>query len=529
MQKVRPTPALLAAIAGLAVLGGCAGRSATLADGSPAPRGADSGVLLASSAMVPGSLQAAAVGGLTADCSGPGLGVMVEGSLSGNRYLYDANGEPCEPAQMLFDGSTAADARAADPSIALTFFDSPTPLPARATSSLPALPNVKVASELLAKMPPAHPQEELPQPKPMAPGSNIGQPAAKVSQVAPAQQDLLPKHVVEQKPAPKVDPLVEQLGTWQAVDNTAAARMGEADAAAARNLARIADEKRAASEQETIAQLSAKLRERERQIQEEQRRHAETLERAATTRAQTSAEEATRRQHEAQLQDELEATQKRLQEFEALAKQLQAEKGQKEKAYQNKISSLSTNLKQAEAQADDSRRQLIAAAAAKIAEAEQLANAAQIQEQQAKLREAERLKAEAETMMDRALALRAGQSVHDMLNANQVEPAAGPVALDDVMVTVHAKNQSLQGLTDAVLAQAAAHGSEKWQADWQLSPENQYLMAEKWSLTAEAPVQQVLAQLAAQVKAAHNITLTFTQFEKSHLLVVTDTPSAAKK
>jgi hypothetical protein len=458
---------------------GCVTTSAPTQTVFSAPHANDGGVVIAESFMVPGTTTATDNSGTTDDCAGPGLGIRVDSSTSGGNFLYDKNGEPCEAAQTVFNGSSALGSRAADPSIALSFYDQTGPIP-DTLETADALPSVRVTSKLYKT----------------TRRQGVGAPAG--------------------------DPLLATLTKWQRQDTTTVTRIDEADAAAARNLDNIA--KNARDDEEGKAQLMAKLRERERQVEEERIRNEATLERSQANRATTSAAQTAWQQKENELQAELDATRQRLAQFQQLNQRLTAEKSAKEQAYQNRISSLSADLKAAEIQSDNSRRELVMQAAAKIAEAEQLAHAAQIQEQDARLREAARLKQEAQTMMDRALAIKAGQGV---VVQGVGAPEAAPMALLQTPVVVHARQQTLSAILDDLLTQARPQAG-KWQADWQLSAGAQRLLSEKWSLTAEAPLQDVLSQLQQQVKVADGITLSFTQFNQSRLLVVTDAAATAK-
>jgi len=481
------------ALGGAALLAGCAATPPQNA--FTPPQKGDGGVVIATSSLVSGVTAATTGTGQPDDCGGPGMGVRVQTSTGTGQFLYDKNGEPCEAAHVLFDGGTPLGSRAADPAIQLTVFDSLGPLPRESAQppSLTPLPRIKVTSQLVPALAAVEP---------------AAGPAAALK--APA----VVTHIQPQKP----DTLVATLTQWQAADTAAARRDAEANAAAERNLANIAKQTRDSQSDATIAKLMSQLRERERMVEEERRRNEETMARAAQNRATTTAAQQAWQQKEEQLQAELSATQQRLQQFQQLSQQLAADKASKEKAYQSKITSLNADLQAAEQQADASRRDLVLKAAAKIAEAEQLAHAAQIQEQDARLREAARLKAEAETMMDRALAIKTGNNV---VVGGVGAPAAAPMALMQTPVVLHASGQTLKDILADVLKQASAQAGD-WQADWQLSGKAAKLLREKWSLTAEAPVQQVLKQLAQQVHAADGITLSFTQFNQSRLLVVTD-------
>jgi hypothetical protein len=513
-HRAKPLAVVFALAAQLA---GCAAVRPSV-DEYAAPQIGDEGILLTESEMLPGVTGAATASGTPDDCAGPGLGIMVGSSTAGGKYLYDSNGEPCDAAKVLFDGRTALDSRAADPTISLSFHDATGPIPPP-RAEIPRIDTSVTPPKAEAKVAVAQ------KPKQPAPGTTLGEPKPAPGKLATAADPVIPaRRVVKEAPTPKPDPLLTTLSSWRVADNAASARTREADAAAARNLENIAREERTSQEQDTIAALAAKLRERERQIQEEQRRQAETLERSEKNRQQTSAAHQAWQQRESELQAELDATQERLKQFEQLNNRLQQEKSQKEHSYQQEIQGLTSDLKAAQAQADVSRRSLIIQAAAKIAEAEKLAAAAALQERDAQLREATRLKHEADAMMDKALALQSGKS--SALAA--LEPAADTEQpLETVPVVLHAKNQTLEQLLATALQQAASKAGP-WKSDWQLSAAAQYILKEKWSLTAEAPVQQVFDQLATQVKKAHNITLTFTQFNQSRLVVVTDTPPATR-
>ncbi len=483
------------------LLAGCAAVPVSRPTAFEAPRLSDEGVVIAESALVTGVSKGNSITGATDDCSGPGLGVTVGTTRGDDRFLFDKNGEPCDSAEMLFDGRAQSNQRQSDPSISLKFFDGKANKTAGDLPDLEPIPTIRLKSELLPE------------------GTQLVQ--TDLSRIEPAAgpaKATVPAAPVQVAAVSKPDPVLATLASWQNQDDVYAARSDEAAAAAERNLNNIVKSNRAQAEQDNMAKLTAQLRERERQVQEEQRRHAETLERAQRNRDVTVAARTEWRQKEAELEGQLKATQQRLAQIEELAQRLNAEKAQKEKVYQAQISTLSSDLKVAEQQADVSRRELILQAAAKIAEAEQLASAAKMQEQQIKLREAARLKSEAETMMDRALAMNAGQNV--VVNGVGAPPAV-PLQLMDTPVTIVANGKTLPEILTDVLKQAAPQAGP-WKADWQLAGANKKLLTDKWSLTAEAPVEQVLAQLNQQVKASYGFPLLFTQFGQSQLLVVTE-------
>ncbi|TKW60935.1 MAG: hypothetical protein DI628_08610 [Blastochloris viridis] len=499
----------LLALTASTLLAGCAvPHTASGPTAFEAPRLSDEGVVIAESTLVTGVSKGNSITGGTDDCVGPGLGVTVGTTRGDDRFLFDKNGEPCDSAEMLFDGRSQVNQRQGDPAITLKFFDGKS---AKTTGDLPDLqpvPTIQLKSELLPQGGKAVAQTDFSAIEPAAGPAKLSANGTVPATPAPVQVAAVNKP----------DPVLATLASWQNQDTVYAARSEEATAAAERNLNNIVKGNRSNSEQETMSKLMAQLRERERQVQEEQRRHTETLERAQRNRDITVAARNEWQQKESELEGQLKATQQRLAQVEQLAQRLNAEKANKEKAYQQQINTLSSDLKVAEQQADVSRRELILQAAAKIAEAEQLASAAKIQEQQIKLREAARLKSEAETMMDRALAMNSGKNV--LVNGVGAPPAV-PLQLMETPVTVVANGKTLPEILSDVLKQAAPQAGA-WKADWQLAAANKKLLSDKWSLTAEAPVEQVLAQLNQQVKDAYGFPLLFTQFGQSQLIVVTE-------
>ncbi len=490
-NTLRPTRLLpwlpAATVCAAACVGGCASTSHTPdTAGFPAPHKGDGGVVIAQSVMMPGVGMAGNAGGDTSDCFGPALGVDVSGSTTGAKYVFDASGNPCAAATLMFDGRTMAGQRMADPTISLAFTDAMGGVPLR---------------------------EE---------GNRRARKAAPLAAIA------IPE-VLKSTASKAEDPLLQTLQNWKTTDAIIGARSEEADGAATRELTRMVRMVEENSSSGAASQLAAQLRERERQIAEERRRHRETLERSAKNRSQTSTARDAWQQEEARLNTELDAAKRRAAQFEELAGRLKMEQGRKEKAYQERIGTLGKSLVVAEQQADTNRRKLILEAAAKVAEAEALAKAVQIDTEQAQLAEAARLNAEANALMDKVLVSRGVGAA----SPEGVEPEAGPasapealaLALKDVPVAVQVKERALPDIVNEVLQQAAGQAGA-WRADWQLSPAAQPVLKEKWSLTAEATVGEIFADLTRQVKTL-GFTLQFNMFNQKRVVVITDTATPA--
>jgi hypothetical protein len=218
------------------VLAGCATQQPTTGF---APTQGDGGVVIAESATAQGVTKGQTATGKTDDCTGPGLGVTVQSTLSDSRYLFDKNGEPCESAETLFDGSQALYQRQADPSIQLSVHDSLGPVPDK-VSNLPGLkplPEIRLKSEMLA--------------------DNA------MSKVEPAAGTLTTKLGNKASATPVglnkagPDPVLATLESWNKQDAVYAARSSEADEAAARNIENLSKTGQAATEQESMAKLMA--------------------------------------------------------------------------------------------------------------------------------------------------------------------------------------------------------------------------------------------------------------------------------
>ncbi|PZP39989.1 MAG: hypothetical protein DI585_02235, partial [Pseudomonas fluorescens] len=284
----------------LPLLAGCAINTAQKPsnDVFAAPFNGDGGVVIAESALVEGVSRGNAISGTTDDCTGPGLGVVVDGTLGSDRYLFDKNGEPCDPAQTLFDGRSALTKRQTDPAITLNFHDSLGPRPETLRDdpkNLPGLqpiPEIRLKSEILSEgttQVAANPADIEPAAGPSS--AQLGNKAVP-AKVAPVKANM-------------PDPVVATLSSWQNQDAVYANRSAEAAEAAERNLNNIVRSSQGTREADEAAKLMAQLRERERQVQEEQRRHAETLERAQKNREVTTAARQQWQQKEQELQNSL--------------------------------------------------------------------------------------------------------------------------------------------------------------------------------------------------------------------------------
>jgi hypothetical protein len=447
-----------------------------------APERGDGGQELTRATMIPGATRTTGKVGSLADCYGPGLGVEVETVRGSTTMLFGNNGEECPEANVLFDGARPSGQRQADPTVAIWLHD-----------AYGAMLDERLSEDLPTKNSPLQ--------------IHLGREAiTATSPTAPT----LPSAAVPGG----IDPLTTTLQTWQQSDSRMETLSGQA--ASSRELNRLVAQAANQSSGEAANALAAQLREQERALELERRRHEETLKTSAQNRAMTQAQRDAWQQEQNRLQAELLTAKERASQFEQLASRLQTEKERKEAAMGERIATLSGSLKLAEQQAEVSRRELILQAAAKVAEAQALATAAKLDTQNDQLAEASRLHAQANELMDQVLLTR---------GEGAIEPAAGAAKADlpltDAPIVLQAKERTLPDILTEILQQAAPH-SGAWRAEWQLGDKGQNLLAERWSLTAEATVGQILANLNMQVQEAHGLTLKFAPFTQTRVLVITE-------
>jgi hypothetical protein len=447
-----------------------------------APQRGDGGQELTRATMLPGASRTTGKVGSLADCYGPGLSVEVETVRGNTTMLFGNNGEECPEANVLFDGARPSGQRQADPTVAIRLHD-----------AYGAMLDERPTEDLPAKKSPLQ--------------IHLGREAS-----------MVPSATVPALPG-GIDPLTTTLQTWQQSDSRMETLSGQE--ASRRELNRLVAQAANQSSGDAANALAAQLREQERALDEERRRHEETLKTSAQNRAMTQAQRDTWQQEQNRLQAELLTAKERASQFEQLASRLQTEKERKEAAMGERITTLSGSLKLAEQQAEVSRRELILQAAAKVAEAQALATAAKLDTQNDQLAEASRLHAQANELMDQVLLTR---------GEGAIEPAAGAAKADlpltDAPIVLQAKERTLPDILTEILQQAAPH-SGAWRAEWQLGDKGQPLLAERWSLTAEATVGQILANLNMQVQEAHGLTLKFTPFTQTRVLVITEVDAAA--
>lgn len=440
------------------------------------------------------------------DCSGLGVGVSVKGTTGDDYYLFDADGNPCEPAKTLFDGTTPKGKRQADPGVNIHFIDGLGPIPETEQIWTDRVIPVEVAPS------------EYPDEISVKTGTYL--------------LDATPDFALPPRDADKLE---EMVGEWKTeAQRSHLMRESERLLQDLKDVRRLSTNELVAAHQEKIEELMAKLREAEQTVETQRDRQARLLEQMRHTRSYVDGERVQQVQEVERLQINAEQLSLRLQEMERANFEMQQRQNQKEKIYQQQIAELSGDLKAAERAADSVRNEMVLEAAQKIAEAERLAFEAKMAEREAMAREAQRLKQEADTIMMRAGSIQGGRSI--LLSGMEDIPdlsrppherglpqkeRAALVGLEQMPVTIHAEDKTLKNIFDNIFASLAPQIGE-WKVAWELSPENMPLTEDTWTIAAEARFDEFLSYVENKIAEDRGIKLAFQRFDRNKLFVISD-------
>ncbi|MFZ2619724.1 MAG: hypothetical protein WAX89_02530 [Alphaproteobacteria bacterium] len=470
----------------LALLAGCShAPERELLKGQPfiGAAAGNNGVVMAESRM---GMMAGDVGTLhQTSCDDAGVGVQVHTNSGDKTYAFDTAGEPCGPAQVMFDGRSAADRRAPPPGIHVAFADKLGGIPAETD----APPMIRIDMD-------ANPNPS-------------GMPDSFAAMGEPARIAY-----TESNEGPDLEATLKR---WSVQTEA------ERDAAGSRELSRLSTGQVLQEHQATIMELQSRLNDKVAQLElTQQDRLAAKIE-ADKLRAGAQIESAAADQQAAKLQAELLEARRRLADVQHRNQTIAHASETERKQYEFRLKQLQADLDVAEQRADKNRQAMVLEAAKKIAEAERLAFAARLAEKDAMEREAARKKAEGDMLMERALQMKQGQTVVVPGLADQIGRDVNPLPIDlaDVPVVVNADNVPLNKIMEKMFVDATPLIG-KWRVTWQLTEQNRFLLEETWTLNAEASMGEVLDYIQTRVKDLHGVYITFRQFEKSRLFVVAD-------
>lgn len=509
MRKVTHFTAILLCSS---VLAGCMAKEPYRLDGRPranedgnvlkqkiaTPYKGDGGVVIARTGTV-GRSSAIGVDNGLPDCgSGVGLGVTVEDSRASESYLFDQDGNPCDKADVVFDGMNKIHQRATTQSVGITFIDSLGPLPAQEQQVL----DIAVPTHL----------------------SGVPENYS----IAPDQLMMEVQPVYDNGP----DKLEQSIGKWhEDYEKERVMRESEKLLADVRNVNRLSSVELLDAHQRKIAELTARLRSAEQQAKIQENRHHSLATQLHNSRSKVDNIAMEREQESAKLKTDLEQLRFRLAQMDEANKRIKQTYQARENTYKKQIHELSDDLRVAEVQASNSRQAIVMEAAKKIAEAERLAYAARMAERDAMEREAARLKMEADTLMHRAVDMGKGRQIvlpgmshipdlaRDGRRASAEVEAISP--LETLPVVIREEDKSLEDIFKVALG-SIEEKAGKWRVAWELSEDNMGIPLEEWSVVAEAPFNEFLAYVAGKVQETHKVQLKFERFDQNKLFVISD-------
>lgn len=481
--------------------------------------------------------------GTPSDCDGQSVGVKVTGATADNHYLFDKNGQPCQAADVLFDGSNPINQRAPEPGVQINFHDrfGPRPDNADAQTQLPPLtPLVTAIGNKNAASPEALAGAGVPKP-----AQNPDVMPKDVARMADSLRKGGPATATSGATGGPSDALSQVIGDWKSADaRNRLLQESEQIMADARSANRIASMDELQKQQDKILQLTALLREAQHQAMTEQQQHNMAVEKAQQSQAQLDATRAQSDQQTTTMRTQIEALQQRIKEFDRYNKRLEQQHETLQQAYQAKIAELSADLKASQTQADANRQAAILQAAQQISDAQRLALAAKVSQRKALEQQALELQKEAEALSQKANNL--PDKLPDNMSPNGVDPAYKKMAknlvadkdmqnlarivvdgrnatdsLQTAKITLHEENTPLGDIFTHILKDVEPYLGE-WQISWQLSPQNLNLKNEKWTVAAETSFNDFVSYVVQKVQQAHGVRLKFQVFGDNHLIVVSE-------
>lgn len=454
---------------------------------------------------------------MVSDCAGGGLDVKVSGLQGDTDYLYDKTGNLCKGSQILFDGLSKAGQRAPDPTVAhIRFADE-----VDYTTPEAPMPDITVVDV---------PNGHLPE--------NMALTAPQKNQ--PQEEQVL-------------EGFERTVKKWQA-DSEHAELVKDAELllSGVRDLDRMNRNQVLKKHQEYIVDLESRLREMEKEndfLKDHGNRLVVDLNEKTNVALMDQKDQIRREQA---MQKEMSLLEKKAYMAEQANQRILEKFGEDVVVYRERIDDLSQQLRAAEQQADKSRQTMVIEAAKKIAEAEYLAQEAQLAKRLTMQRRAQRLQLEAGDLLAQARKIGDGHPIvlpkfsglekmpafdvvmgnHDTQEAalvavpypdiNEAEGGADQrLNIEDVTVHLNEKNTPLAEVFEVAFDDMAERIGY-WQVVWQVKPENEHLKHAEWTVVAEAPLSQFLAYVSEKIEKEKGVYLNFQRFDQSRLFMITD-------
>ena len=94
--------------------------------------------------------------------------------------------------------------------------------------------------------------------------------------------------------------------------------------------------------------------------------------------------------------------------------------------------------------------------------------------------------------------------------------------IEDIVVAVNLENKTLDQVVQYIVNQARDEAGE-WDVKWRVKPENSYILSERVNLIAETNLSEFMTYLVDRVNNMTGIQLFVTVFDKSRIIVISDT------
>lgn len=102
------------------------------------------------------------------------------------------------------------------------------------------------------------------------------------------------------------------------------------------------------------------------------------------------------------------------------------------------------------------------------------------------------------------------------------KPAKQYKSIENIDVSVNIENKSIETLVQTIIDQAREE-TGKWTVKWRVSPESNYILSERVNLTAETNLSSFMSFLVDRVNNMTGVKLFVTVFDKSRIILISDT------
>lgn len=108
------------------------------------------------------------------------------------------------------------------------------------------------------------------------------------------------------------------------------------------------------------------------------------------------------------------------------------------------------------------------------------------------------------------------------INAHVYKKKKEYAPIENVAVFLNAENKTLEEIVFGIVKGAKSEAGE-WNVRWRVTPENSYILSERVNLTAETTLSHFMSYLVDRINNMTGIQLFVTVFDKSRIIVISDT------